>query len=135
MLVLGACSSPEDRNRVALMDQIENQVTLPRGSRPLADYARYYTYENGDVHAEYVIPLGDDPRPDATCEELDTNLTGHKVDCPDLKQADDLKPGQRRWFADNRDFPIIMDGGCAVVNVVFDPARRWLKSVTCNGDA
>lgn len=43
------------------------------------------------------------------------------------------KPG-RRWVMKSK-APVIMDGGCGVVNVVFDVASRRVTSTFCNGAA
>ena len=40
----------------------------------------------------------------------------------------------RRWVMKSK-APIIMDGGCGVVNVVFDVASRQVESISCNGAA
>lgn len=92
------------------MNEIESRVSLPSGARPLNEYARYYAYEHGDVVAEYWAPWKDDP----------------------LKDPKALAAGQRRWVHDTRDFPVVFEGGCSVVNITFEPARSRVKNVSCN---
>jgi hypothetical protein len=92
------------------MDEIESRVSLPTGAHRLNEYARYYAYENGDVAAEYWIPWKNDP----------------------LEDPEALAGGQRRWVSDTRRFPIVFEGGCRVVNIIFDPSRSRVKSVSCN---
>ena len=135
-ILLAGCSTPEERKHKALMDQIENQVQLPKGAHALGDYARYYTHdENGDVHGVYLIPFNDEPRPGEGCEELGSNLTGRNVSCPPGQSQDALAAGKRRWVDDRRNIPFIMDGGCMEVDVIFDASKGRIKSAYCNGVA
>ncbi len=135
-LLLTNCSTPEERQQNALMDQIEKQVQLPKGARPLGDYARYYTYaENGDVHGVYLMPFNDESRAGESCEELSANFTSRDVPCPSLQSPDAIAVGKRKWLVDRHDLPFINDGGCMEVDVVFDPLKARVKSVDCNGKA
>jgi hypothetical protein len=42
------------------------------------------------------------------------------------------EPKGRRW-ARKEDVPAAMDGGCSVVNVIFDAATQKIERVFCNG--
>ena len=44
------------------------------------------------------------------------------------------QPG-RVWVSRPADFPIVFDGGCSVVNVVYDLKTQLFTQVACNGDA
>jgi hypothetical protein len=135
--LLAGCSSPEERRTGAIMDSLEQQVQLPKGARPLSAYARYYAFgRTGDVEALYLIPWQDEVRPGESCEELTVNFTSHAVPCSDMKsKGEELKVGQRRWVVDSRHFPLVLDGGCGVISLLFDAKTAKAKSVECNGEA
>ncbi len=134
MLLLMACTTPEDRKRDQLMDVIEAQVKLPQGARALSDYARHYAVdEKGLIIAVYAPgyrPLG----PEEGCEELLPNMTTRPVPCEEFEN-DRLLAGQRQWVSSPLKLPLINDGGCDVVNVVYNPEARKVESVSCNGPA
>ena len=112
-LLLAACSTAQERDQAQLMDVIESRVSLPEGTSAIGNYARYYTFDGALVRAVYLIPFGDEVRPERT---------------------DDLKAGQRRWV-EEKSLPMVFDGGCSVVNVLFDPSSSANILVFCNGDA
>ncbi|GAA3888024.1 hypothetical protein GCM10022276_03920 [Sphingomonas limnosediminicola] len=92
------------------MDQIEKKVRMPAGSRPLAEYARYYAFDKrGHVIAVYTTFL----------EPSYTSLN--------------LPAGHRRCVSDEGKLPSISDGGCGVVEVRFDPTAEEVLGVACNG--
>jgi hypothetical protein len=75
--LLSASSAAEERQHSQLMDQIEKQMRMPAGSRPLAEYARYYAFEK----KERVIGI---------------YTTWIEPDYASLN----LPAGQRRWVSD-----------------------------------
>lgn len=136
-LLLASCSRPEASRTDALMNRLEQRVQLPQGARALAAYARYYAFgKSGEVEAIYLIPWSEEVRPGESCEELTANFTSKAAPCPNLKRrAGRLKPGERRWVANNSQFPIVLDGGCSVVSLLFDGRTAKMKNAKCNGDA
>jgi hypothetical protein len=52
-----------------------------------------------------------------------------------ISGSDERLVGKRRWMADKRDLPMVMDGGCMVVNVVYDLAKKKVEQSSCNGVA
>lgn len=106
-LLLIGCASDEEREHASLMDEVEQRVRLPDGSQPLNEYARYYAIDGqGRVVAIYTTFV-----------------------------EPDLPAGQRRWVGDQSKLPGISDGGCGVVNVLFNPATRKVEEAFCNGVA
>lgn len=122
-LLLAACSSESpvavesdkskavsrpttDENGARIMDEIERQVQLPPDAHELQKYARYYAFDGDKVIGTYTTSAGNDQ----------------------------LR-GRRLWLGDRRDLPILMDGGCAVVNVVYDPLAQRIERAFCNGHA
>jgi hypothetical protein len=109
LLLLSACSTAEERQHSRLMDKIEQQVRLPTGSRPLGEYARYYAFDKrGRVSAIFTTFLE-----------------------PDYESLN-LPAGQRRWVSAEGKLPGISDGGCGVVEVLFDPTTDEVRA-ECNG--
>jgi hypothetical protein len=115
------------------MDQIEHDVTLPTGAHPLSNYARYYAFAGGGVHAVYVIPWDDKAMSaDNGCEERN-GTTKHGFNCQ--ISLNPLKAGERRWLADSRDLPIEFEGGCDVIELDFNVHKRRISNVACHLNA
>ncbi len=110
-MFLCACGNPQGADHEAQMDFVEANVHLPEDAAPLAGYARYYTHDaHGRVTAVY------------------------SAASPGTAPAD-LPIGSRRWVADERQFPPpMLDGGCTIVQVGFDPSTGDLIA-NCNGAA
>ena len=109
LLVLAACSSAAERQQRQIMRQIEQKVQLPAGAAKLEKYARYYAMDGSRVVGTYITFV--DPRNDYY----------------------NLPTGQARWINDHRNLPGISDGGCSVVNVLYDPKTQKVEEVSCNG--
>jgi len=99
-------SSVDAEDHALIMAQIEQQVQLPANAHKLNKYARYYAADGTRVIATYII-----------------------------SGSDERLVGKRRWMADKRDLPMVMDGGCMVVNVVYDLAKKKVEQSSCNGVA
>jgi hypothetical protein len=138
---ISAPATSDDRTFERLMDGIEKQVRLPEGAAPLQDYARHYASQtDGKVVGVYVLRAPAPARgPDWSCAKV--VLDGGKVitkpvACPsDPDTSEQVAAGQRRWFDDFRKLPLIHDGGCMVVNIVFNPTTRRVEHAFCNGVA
>ncbi len=85
---------------------------MPAGARPVADYLRFYT---GDRKDGRPVVLG----------------TFVQQGLWDLLQ----RPAAPINIVKKADMPIILDGGCAVVNLEFDTQRKQIVSISCNGHA
>jgi hypothetical protein len=110
-LSLAACSSAAERRHVQSMQEVEERVRLPKGSERLDQYARYYANDRDRVVATYIMLVDRENR------------------------YYDLPVGQRRWLDDRRNLPAISDGGCSIVNVVYDPKAPSAPEAFCNGVA
>lgn len=126
VLLMTACSTADERKQAALMDRIERDVRLPTGAHPLSDYARYYAFENGGVHAVYIMSWDSTPLPGDAC----VNSRSHDYNCQIL--LDPLKAGERRWLAESRDLPIETEGGCGVVELHFEVDKGRVTNVACH---
>jgi hypothetical protein len=110
-LALVGCSDTLSTQNEAVIEQIEQSVKLPEGAGKLEDYARYYAAQ-GD------------------------NIVGVYTDLVDHRDGDhDLPTGKRRWLTDSRDLPVIMDGGCSVVEVTYNSATKKVEEIFCHGEA
>jgi len=144
LVALPPASASERLAHESLMDEIERQVRLPKQANPLKDYGRYYAFDGkGRVEAVYLLapePRTPDPLPaDWGCEEVvmpGNEVTARKIPCPpepDISHS--VRAGQRRWVADRKALPVIFDGGCMIVNVIFDLKTRTVERAFCNGYA
>lgn len=108
---LAACSSASERRHDQLMQQVEERVQLPKGANRLEQYARYYATDGNRIVATYITLV--DPE----------------------NRYYNLPVGQRRWLDDHRNMPAISDGGCSIVNVLYDPKAPSSPEAFCNGVA
>jgi len=122
------------------VDDLGASIDEVGGTFEIASFieARFQLHQHGDVLAG--LRSADERRDD-------TAVFGSAVE--DLFDRDDvrigrgffhqsedgLEAGQRQWLADYQEFPGILDGGCLVVDVLFNPATRKFERVECNGEA
>lgn len=101
--------TPAPDRRAALTKQIEQAVGAELLDIDIARYSRYYAAtENGQIMAVYPRECGKD---EAGCAEAQTVWT-----IPDK-------------------LPFVMDGGCGVLLVAYDPQTGTLINAACNGEA
>lgn len=116
-LTLIGCEANEDPSgakplpsNTALADEIERQVNARAPEHDLAQYVRLYTRgSESNIEATYLA---------AQMGGLPTKWEG----------------GRSYWVA-STDVPMVLDGGCAVINVLYHEPTNTLVSVHCNGDA
>jgi hypothetical protein len=137
LLIFAGCSSPEHRQRDEIMNRIERTVRLPRGAHSLDEYARYYADAGeGDVKAIYLIPQIFSAAVGDTCTDMTVDGASVEVPCDDTAPPwQEVAAGERRWLERVEQLPSILDGGCGVVEVLFDGATERVERVACNGDA
>jgi hypothetical protein len=75
------------------------------------------------------------PDPDEKCGELLEDGSIREVPCPSLPKGDRVLAGQRSWVGSTDQLPMIFDGGCSVLSLLYDPRSGELKEVECNGEA
>jgi hypothetical protein len=135
VLLLAACATQEQLERDRLTDEIEARVRLPQGARKLSDYARYYAFDEQGMVVGVYAPGYEWPNPDETCGELLEDMTIREIPCPSEPKGDKLLAGQRGWKDSPSKLPLIMDGGCSVVTLLYDPKASEVKRMECNGEA
>jgi hypothetical protein len=131
-----AAPSPEERRQQRVMDEIEGRVALPRGAHKLSDYARFYgDVPGGKVAATYVIARPAEPASREGCTTVDANGAGEDGPCPAMPAwpSGGVGAGQRKWVRAGEHMPFMADGGCAQIDIVYDPRRRVFEAVACNG--
>lgn len=114
-LALIGCGIAEPRkDSVATSDSvlatsIEGLVRTERSDLDVDKYIRLYTRDGpDDIEGLYLIPIDDLPH--------------------------GWKPGTSYWVK-RSEFPIVMDGGCSVIEIRYNISSKTLVSVSCNGDA
>ena len=108
---LAACSGEAERSHALLMQKIEATVRLPKGAAQLERYNRYYAMNGPVVIAIYIRA--------------------------DMAAAPKSAPekGVSRWVGDKRGLPNYSDGGCDIVDLVYDPATQTFSQISCQGEA
>lgn len=128
------------------MDTIESTVVLPAGAQPIGSYSRNYALRpDGKVFGIYLIPIEPYSLDDTVgCSVV---LDGFRSrPCTEAEKAESARneearaetygrAGQSRWFDDYGKLPLIFDGGCQVVEVVYDPRTQQVESAECHGEA
>jgi hypothetical protein len=135
VVLIAGCSTRGDREHEQMMDQIEQQITLPHGAEPLNHYVRYYAGpEKGLVSAIYMLPGLDELAPGEGCEDLkvDGSTAPCKMKAP---KTTEVGAGNRVWRAASWELPMPMrnTGKCGVVSVVYALAQRRVLEVACFG--
>lgn len=133
--LLGGCTTSAQRERDKLADRIEARVKLPLGAARLEDYAHYYGFDQRGFVVGLYAPGYAAPNPSDTCEKVLEDLTTRVVPCAAQTGKDRLRTGERRWVEKSEQLPMIMDGGCSVVTIIYDPKRDVIKDAYCNGVA
>ena len=128
------------------MRAIESAVHLPAGAKPLEKYSRNYASRpDGKVIGIYVLPmLAEERVGDVGCEVMLENFKSRP--CTDAEKAEIEgqeraiedrfgQANQARWFNDYRELPMIADGGCDLIEIIFDPQFQTIQYARCNGEA
>ena len=137
--LLTAAALPDtDRQRDAIMDEIEKTVILPARAGPFSAYGRNYAFDGlNRVIAVYFIP-------ESAFDESTSCVLGTGAPCPKaerdrltresaVRRASMAIAGGRRWFENTNDLPNINDGGCSKITIHYDVPARQVLSVACNG--
>ncbi len=144
LTLASACSTAE---RQDLMSAIEAKLVMPAGAASIEAYSRNYAFRpDGKVVAIYVIPRLADTRedPEDGCEVLLEDFESRPCsddEIAELRQqhaaiaAQLGTVGQSRWFDDYLELPAISDGGCDVLDILFNPNSGQIEHIACNGQA
>lgn len=89
----------------AQVAEVESHLMLPQGNQPIASYARFYYGRVEHGHRELVGVF-----------VLEAAPAGVHI----VTQAQ---------------APRVLDGGCSVINLTYDPTQKKVTSLFCNGDA
>lgn len=141
-----ACSQQQGSEHELITRAIETAVELPAGAKALEEYSRNYALRpDGKVMGIYVIPAPVEARDnDYGCEVMLEDFGSRP--CTDAEKAEiagrekatsDLfgQANKWRWFDNYRDLPMIVDGGCDLIEIIFDPQSQRIDSTRCNGEA
>lgn len=127
LFALTGCASSQKDSQAALMDDIESSIRLPPGARPLENYARYYTMNEGFVQGAYSTEV-EAPRPsDYGCEVVGPDGSSKLVAC---RPPADARPGERRWVK-FEDYPAVAGEDCTAIQLEFDPRTRKFTYLEC----
>ena len=133
VILLSSCSTPEERQRDVLMNQIEKHLRLPVGAEILNDYARFYTTGGKDqVIAVYVLPSVLERAANQQCEDLRSNGTSQTVPCVSL-QVRNVKAGERIWVPTSASLPFEDVSGCEVITLAYSVKDKRFEEIGCVG--
>jgi hypothetical protein len=108
MLLISCNALTEDD--VAIARKIEMQVTNRVPDMDLKNQARFYAHSKaGRVFAIYIYGA-----------DAETAMVGI--------------PGTSSWVTE-QNLPVVNDGGCSVVHIVFDTKKQKIEELYCNGEA
>lgn len=115
-----------------LIREIDAAVVVPKDAQPLRKYAGYFAIRpDGKIEVFYDADVRDGIHrwPTEGCSEI-----AHDDTLVDVPCGLDDRPvsGERRWV-NYDDMPDAADGGCSIINVVYDPTAHRVTSVFCNG--
>lgn len=129
-----ACSSPEVRRHVQIMDDIERTMVLPPGAGNLGRFARAYKLQSSsEVIAFYFVPEADNSQLSCEVAKVGGPANGQlALLCP---PPVGMRAGERRWFSNDVHLPDVCDGGCNYIDVRYDIRTRKLLSAVCHGVA
>lgn len=131
VLLHSACSAHQDEH-ARIASAIDAALTLPKGALSADSYARYYTVRpDGKIHVIYTASVRDDaPKPaDYGCSEVTADFTLVDVPCP----PDDRPKAKQQLWVSNSEMPAYDDGGCSIINVIYNPESQQVEKAACNG--
>lgn len=112
LLAATACSPRPSREDQAIIDLVEKRVTLPKGAGKLSCYRRYYTVLRG--------------------KQIADELGAQVSDKPVLLGRYVLGKNPRViWKASTKEMPIVFDGGCEILHVMYFPDHPELPVAGC----
>jgi hypothetical protein len=146
LAILALACSAQSSEQTAIMRAIEASVVLPEGADALEEYSRNYAVgPDGRIMAYYVIPsdpiIADE---DDGCEVMLEDLESRPCTSEEVAEMvrDDQaraarmgKVGQSRWFESYGELPLVLDGGCNFIEIIYDPQTKRIERVECNGEA
>ena len=138
LAALSACSTAT--KQAHLMEEIEQKVQLPKGAEPLNAYVRFYTFsDRGKVLARWVVPEANEPQPGDGCAEVvlsETETRLRDIPCdPPRPWPPEGRAGESRWVEHEKNMPVMMDGRCRQINIMFDLGTRKVEHAFCNGSS
>ncbi len=127
-----AATYPSPREKVRLMNAIDAAVHLPRKAHPLNKYARFYALRpDGKIAALFDANTKTKRPKDWVCSTYGPNGKLQSIPCP---PDDRPRANEQRWV-NYRDLPLILDGGCGVIAIVYNPQSAKIEETACHGMA
>ena len=138
------CSKEQASEQELIMRAIELAVHLPAGANPFEEYSRNYaSLPDGKVIGIYVLPWTTEAKQDDIGCEVALKNFGSRP-CTDAEMAESAaqekataklfgQDNQTRWFDDYHELPMVLDGGCDLIEIIFDPQSHLIQSAQCSG--
>ncbi|KQM86309.1 hypothetical protein ASE67_10760 [Sphingomonas sp. Leaf23] len=140
-IITASCAAPPNREQV-LMEEIERTIPLPNDATPLRNYARHYAFRGPTmVEAVYVIPsVPTDWRDGMEVMTVSGSRPATPQEIAETEALDALsreqwgEAGKRYWHSTPDVFPIMSDGGCDQISILYDVAAKRFRMAGCNGE-
>jgi hypothetical protein len=145
-LAAGTACTAQSSEQAAIMRAIEAAVVLPEGAGGLDEYSRNYAVKpDGKILAVYVstsepsvadeedgceVMLEDLESRPCTDEEVAEMVRDNQLSAERMGKA-----GQSRWFDSYEELPVVLDGGCGFITIIYDPQAKRIERAECNGEA
>ncbi|KQM57181.1 MULTISPECIES: hypothetical protein [unclassified Sphingomonas] len=124
------------------MEEIERTIRLPRDADPLESYARHYAFRGlQTVEAVYVTSYAQ-PNLREGMEVMTAN--GSRPATPrEIAETEALdalsreqwgEAGKRYWHSTPDAFPMLSDGGCDQISILYDVAAKRFRMNGCSGE-
>ncbi len=123
---------PSPAERVRLMKAIDTAVQLPPKAYPLHRYARFYAVRpDGKIAALFNANTKTRRPKDWACSTVGPDGKLTPIPCgPDTRPRAD----EQRWV-EYKAMPLIEDGGCSAIDVIYNPLTATVEDVACHGVA
>lgn len=141
VLLAASCTAPPSREQV-LMEEIERTIRLPSDADPLQSYSRHYAFHSSEmVEAVYVTPYAPpDLREGMEVMTANGSRPATPQEIAETEASDALsreqwgEAGKRYWHSTKDAFPMISDGGCDQISILYDVAAKRFETIGCNGE-
>ena len=126
-----ACGEKMDWRQTTVRS-IESAVVLPKEASSLESYERYYAQDaRGTVFGVYTNHDAEFRR---IVREACEGLSEKPFPCPTSdERLRFVNAGESVWLNETAELPMMSGGGCAEVNIEYEPAKKQFVRVVCNG--
>ncbi|MDH7971113.1 hypothetical protein QH494_02875 [Sphingomonas sp. AR_OL41] len=114
------------------MKAIDATVHLPHKAYPLRKYARFYALRpDGKIAALFYANTKSKRPAGRFCSSDGPEGKLQSIPCP----ADDRPEANEQRWVNYNELPLIFDGGCGVIDIIYNPQSAEIEETACHGMA